>query len=506
MPAFPEEISECPMRARPIGRLTVWTSLPNGWRDHCPTSRHPRSKPSSTSSYRLYGGNHWPGTAAAEAHRQAGPTGQDLAAWRPIVRDRVGMGAAELVHEPVFEAHFLSVSYGFRPRRLAGQACEAIQVGANRGAEWLLDADVRDCFGYIDHDALLALVVRRASDRQPLKPLRTAWNGHLGRTGHHRHRVETRRAHRSSHCAAMSRPRCWMRKGRAQRAAGGAGRYGDDLLQVRRSRARAAQARWRMPRSSPLWGWWYTGTRRGSRGAPAARKPSTPRLPPAQGEVVALARALLPATMAIRPGHGNDLGQDPGGDRSALRRPVDGDGGHQPQSHPARLGGYFRYGNSARKFTVIDAYVHDPLAIFASTKHRLGGRNWQRRFIWAWGSRLRSTVPTGRCGMGCAYPAMNDVGKPCAGEPHARIELTGATGEAAATVSRNPRTHRETSATEPDHLPLADQPVVYRISNSAVGKRHQPGLNCSKAPRCLPQPVWQGRPRSFAADRRFARE
>src|SRR5215217_2652775 len=83
----------------------------------------------------------------------------------PTVRDRVVMTAAKLVLEPMFEADFLPSSYGFRPRRSAHQALEAIRVEANHGRDWVLDADVRDCFGSIDHHALLAQVARRVSDR-----------------------------------------------------------------------------------------------------------------------------------------------------------------------------------------------------------------------------------------------------------------------------------------------------------------------------------------------------
>jgi group II intron reverse transcriptase/maturase len=90
----------------------------------------------------------------------------------PCVRDRVAMTAAKLVLEPVFEADFLPVSFGFRPKRSAHQALEAIRVEANRGADWVLDADVRDCFGSIDHDALLAQLARRVADRRMLKLLR----------------------------------------------------------------------------------------------------------------------------------------------------------------------------------------------------------------------------------------------------------------------------------------------------------------------------------------------
>ena len=69
----------------------------------------------------------------------------------PTVRDRVAMTAAKLVLEPIFEADFLPASYGFRPRRSAHQAIEAIRVEANRGREWVLDADVRDCLDPASH-------------------------------------------------------------------------------------------------------------------------------------------------------------------------------------------------------------------------------------------------------------------------------------------------------------------------------------------------------------------
>ena len=83
------------------------------------------------------------------------------------------MTAAKLVLEPIFEADFLPSSYGFRPKRSAHQACDAVRAGANRGREWVLDADVGDCFGAIDHDALMGQVARRVSDRRMLKLIRT---------------------------------------------------------------------------------------------------------------------------------------------------------------------------------------------------------------------------------------------------------------------------------------------------------------------------------------------
>src|SRR6266568_1769094 len=92
----------------------------------------------------------------------------------PTVRDRVVMTAAKIVLEPIFEAQFLPVSFGFRPNLSAHDALEAVRTKANRGAEWVLDADLTDCFGSIDHDALIGLVSERVSDRDMLKLLR-AW-------------------------------------------------------------------------------------------------------------------------------------------------------------------------------------------------------------------------------------------------------------------------------------------------------------------------------------------
>src|SRR5918996_933684 len=64
----------------------------------------------------------------------------------PTVRDRVVMAAAKLVLEPVFEADFAPCSFGFRPKRSAHDAIEAIRVEANRGRDWVLDADIKACF------------------------------------------------------------------------------------------------------------------------------------------------------------------------------------------------------------------------------------------------------------------------------------------------------------------------------------------------------------------------
>ncbi|HEX2461703.1 MAG TPA: group II intron reverse transcriptase/maturase [Vicinamibacterales bacterium] len=89
----------------------------------------------------------------------------------PTVRDRVAQMAATLVLEPIFEADFRPSSYGFRPQRSATQALETLRVHGARGGNHVLDADIRDYFGSIDHAKLMALVERRISDRRVLKLL-----------------------------------------------------------------------------------------------------------------------------------------------------------------------------------------------------------------------------------------------------------------------------------------------------------------------------------------------
>jgi group II intron reverse transcriptase/maturase len=90
----------------------------------------------------------------------------------PTVRDRVAQMAATLVLEPIFEADFLPCSYGFRPKRRATQALETLRTRGARGGNHVLDADIRDYFGSIDHGKLLTLVGRRVSDRRVLKLIR----------------------------------------------------------------------------------------------------------------------------------------------------------------------------------------------------------------------------------------------------------------------------------------------------------------------------------------------
>jgi hypothetical protein len=73
--------------------------------------------------------------------------------------------------------------------------------------------------------------------------------------------------------------------------------------------------------------------------------------------------------------------------RNLAHRPLE-----QTVEHHNRVvrgwGGYFRYGNSAAKFSALDAYINQRLAILASTRHGLHGWNWTTRFNYEWVTRL----------------------------------------------------------------------------------------------------------------------
>ena len=90
----------------------------------------------------------------------------------PTVRDRVAQAAARLVTEPIFEADFKESSYGYRPKRSTTDALEELRLRGVRGGNFVLDADITNYFGSIDHKKLMLLVERRICDRRMLKLIR----------------------------------------------------------------------------------------------------------------------------------------------------------------------------------------------------------------------------------------------------------------------------------------------------------------------------------------------
>ena len=90
----------------------------------------------------------------------------------PTVRDRVVQMATKVILEPLFEADFLAVSYGYRPGRTAHDALREIVRRVQQGYGEIYDADLAAYFDSIPHAKLLKCVERRVADRQVLRLLR----------------------------------------------------------------------------------------------------------------------------------------------------------------------------------------------------------------------------------------------------------------------------------------------------------------------------------------------
>jgi RNA-directed DNA polymerase len=88
------------------------------------------------------------------------------------VRDRVVQMAAKIMIEPIFEADFEASSFGFRPKKSATEALEAVRIAGNQGHDFVVDADIKGHFDSIDQEKLMVLAGERISDRRVLKLIR----------------------------------------------------------------------------------------------------------------------------------------------------------------------------------------------------------------------------------------------------------------------------------------------------------------------------------------------
>ena len=90
----------------------------------------------------------------------------------PTIRDRVAQMAVKLVVEPIFEADFDEAAYGYRPKRDAIGAVQAVQNALREGRTDVLDADLSQYFDTIPHGELYQCLARRISDRKMLRLLK----------------------------------------------------------------------------------------------------------------------------------------------------------------------------------------------------------------------------------------------------------------------------------------------------------------------------------------------
>jgi group II intron reverse transcriptase/maturase len=276
-------------------------------------------------------------------------------------------------------------------RRSAHQALEAIRKEVNKGSRWVVEVDFRDFFGSLDPDLLLGLVAQRISDRRVLRLIRKWIRAGVMEDGVtistatgvpqggsispllsniYGHALDALWAKEASHLGTIVR-------------------YADDLVIQCRSEADTQQAyRWLQGRAKALklvlhpdktriadlregadgfdflgfhlrlvkswrYGRWY-----------CQRWPSA--------RAMASIRAKVKAITAPR---------------SRLKQPI---GVLVAELNPVLRGwgNYFRWGNSSRKFSQVDAYVRERLALFDSKKRQRSGRRWGEVHAYGWATSL----------------------------------------------------------------------------------------------------------------------
>lgn len=83
----------------------------------------------------------------------------------PTFEDKVLQRAVAMLLEALYEQEFHDFSYGFRPRRSAHDACEALQNATVKMAGgWVLEVDIKKFFDTLNHEHLRAILGQRVRD------------------------------------------------------------------------------------------------------------------------------------------------------------------------------------------------------------------------------------------------------------------------------------------------------------------------------------------------------
>jgi RNA-directed DNA polymerase len=103
---------------------------------------------------------------------KAGKPGEFRTLGIPTIYDRVSQQALLNRLEPIFEPIFDDASFGYRRGRSTKDAMRKVWREIQSGQEWIVDGDLKDFFGSVDHEKLLTLVAQRVADGRVLRLIR----------------------------------------------------------------------------------------------------------------------------------------------------------------------------------------------------------------------------------------------------------------------------------------------------------------------------------------------
>jgi RNA-directed DNA polymerase len=103
---------------------------------------------------------------------KAGKPGEFRTLGVPTIYDRVCQQALLNRLEPIFEPVLDEANFGYRRGRSTKDAMRKVWKEIQSGREWIVDADLKDFFGSVDHEKLLTLVAQRIADGRVLRLIR----------------------------------------------------------------------------------------------------------------------------------------------------------------------------------------------------------------------------------------------------------------------------------------------------------------------------------------------